>query len=126
MDKCGQSLVMSKWTHRWCVLNGNSFVYYVDETKTVQKGAYSIDDSCKVVTDESDTKKTGGREFVLSLQRPATLSGGGYELLLSCEDQDHLRIWESTLLCVIATLRQAKEAEAIHKKTHTPRLCRRG
>lgn len=122
MDKCGQSLVMSKWTHRWCVLNGNSFIYYVDESKTVQKGAYAIDETCKVLTEEIDPKKTGGREFVLSLQRAGTLSGGGYELLLSCESQDLLRVWESTLLCVIATLRQVKEAEAIHKKSHTPRL----
>jgi hypothetical protein len=116
--------MLSKWTHRWCVLNGNSFIYYVDETKAVQKGAYVIDDSCKILAEESnsDNKKSGGHEFVVSLQRPSNLSGGGYELLLSCKDQNDLHVWESALSGVIATLRQKKEAESIHKKSHAPRL----
>ena len=121
MDKCGQNLVMSKWTHRWCVLKGNSFVYYVDDTKAVQKGSYAIDDTCKIVT-EGDRKKSGGRNYVISLQKPNSIGGGGYELLLSCDDHDLLRVWESAISGVIATLRQIREVEGVQKKNHAPRL----
>ena len=114
--------MLSKWTHRWCVLSGSQFIYYVDESKSVQKMAYDIDDTCKVTSGVSDKKKFGGREYVITLHKPKTLSVMGYELLLSCDDQDQLKVWESALSGVIATLRQKKEAEAIRRKTHTPRL----
>mmetsp|Transcript_10956 Transcript_10956/g.20259 ORF Transcript_10956/g.20259 Transcript_10956/m.20259 type:complete len:1781 (-) Transcript_10956:880-6222(-) len=121
LDKCGQKLMFSKYTHRWCVLNGNSFTYYTDESKSVQKMAYVIDDTCKVY---SNVKKNGSDSSsrVITLERPSTLSVVGYELLLTSDDPDTLTAWEVSLINVIIALRQKKEAEALHKKPNTPRL----
>ena len=93
LRKCGVGWIYSKWTKRWCVLTGNAFIYYRDESLTEKKGEYLISDTCSITRKCSGSGNEAGKKsskIEYCLHMPGR---GGYELLLSADDENTMTRW---------------------------------
>ena len=86
LHKCGVGMIFSKWTTRWCILTGNSFVYYEDESLTKKRGEYTITDACEITRNSSATKFC--IEYCLEKR-----GKGSYKLLLGADDEATMDHW---------------------------------
>ena len=107
LNKCGIGKIYSKYTNRWCVLTSDSLVYYKDDSLALKKGEYSISDTCQINRKSED----GEHSYVCSLTKPGS---GGYELLLSAENEGTMVDWFEQIQNVIDEKQDSEFRKSYH------------